>query len=615
MGYGPATLNMLAEKTVPHLLDPEQLAYCPTMDLIAVATLEGKIFLYRLNGQRVLGGAEKWQVPGRVRGLHWKPDGKLLAIARESGNIHLISVETGKICHSLDCAISKQGQITCLGWGVNFTDSAAVQSRIEQSRSSISLDDILGRVSHDLTQDTVPDLPRDLALLDVDEMLPKLSVLPSAGKDEDLFGSRVSMDSIFHPLRKKEDDAVDVLVVGFSDGSLQVSIYDSFVIGKFQLGASANSDDYQLLSHASHPYCSTHAIVTSATIDSERKELNLIPLDMRFISNSGQYLSLLASKSTQLQNLLRYIHQTQSHMYSEWKSSQDLPKKLVRNINDALGENSQGTLAQAAYHLVATGHCFPVVKEWLVDELTERGHKRWDKAVTNGYETIRRLIHENLLPALERCSVLVSRLNGLSKYQESNAKLGLSTQELENVLDAINCLNLSAHSILIHTNTELEQFSAFSKWLRHEIDVQGTSDNSNAEEDIAEKDPMIEHAKVLRYIQGAMTESRLAGFFGTPSPDGERSSKRLSAYGGSVYESFKDQLKDYNVGFPNSGSSKIPDLEQLSLYLGEQCDIVFRRIAEVEKRNVRIGTPILLEQDLPSRALDTKMLYQDWNNA
>ncbi len=75
LGPESAMLHMLAEKTVPQPLDPEQLAYCPTMDLIAVATLEGKVFVYRLNGQRVLGGAEKWQVPKKVRGLRWKPDG------------------------------------------------------------------------------------------------------------------------------------------------------------------------------------------------------------------------------------------------------------------------------------------------------------------------------------------------------------------------------------------------------------------------------------------------------------------------------------------------------------------------------------------------------------
>ncbi|KAI9721737.1 MAG: hypothetical protein M1812_002072 [Candelaria pacifica] len=605
-----AMLNMLAEKTVHQPLDPEDLAYCPTMDLIAVATWEGKVFLYRLNGQRVLGGVEKWQGSTRVHGLRWKPDGKLLAIAREDGKIHLVSVETGKVCHSLGCALSKQGHITCLGWGVNFTDSSAVQSRIEQSRSAISLDDILGRVAHDLTQDDIPDLPRDLALLDVDEMLPKLSVLPSGGRDEDLFGSRVSMDSVFHPLRKKEDDAVDVMVVGFSDGSLQVSIYDSFVIGTFQLGASVSSDGYRLLIHSSHPYCSTHTVITAATVDGKRKELSLVPLDMRFISNSGQYLSLLASKSTQLQNLLRYIHQTQSHIHSEWKSSQDLPKKFIRNINETLAEKSQGTLVQAAYHLVATGHCYPIVKEWLVDELAERGHKRWDKAVTNGYETIRRLTHENLLPALERCAVLVSRLNGLSKYQESNAKLGLSTQELENVLDAINCFNLSAHCILIHTNTELEQFTAFSKWLRHEIDVQATNSDGNPEEDNAERDPMIEHAKVLRYIQGAMTESRLTAFFDVPSSDSDRSQQKLSAYGGSAYESFKDKLKNCNAQSLSTSTLTLPVLEDLSAYLGDQCQVVFRRIAEVEKRNVRLGAPIVLERDHTSRVMDMKMLYQ-----
>lgn len=206
--------------------------------------------------------------------------------------------------------------------------------------------------------------------------------------------------------------------------------------------------------------------------------------------------------------------------------------------------------------------------------------------------------------------MLVSRLKGLSNYQETNAKLGLSTQELEDILDAINCLNLSAHSILIRANTELEQFTAFSKWLKHEIDVQGTSNDSNMEDDNAEKDPMIEHAKILRYIQGAMTESRLAAFFDSESSGEERLMQKLSGHEGSAYESFKDWLKEYNAQSPDKESSILPSLNHLSSYLGQQCEVVFRRIAEVEKRNVRLGAPICLERDYTSRVLDTKMLYR-----
>jgi anaphase-promoting complex subunit 4 len=81
---------------------------------------------------------------------------------------------------------------------------------------------------------------------------------------------------------------------------------------------------------------------------------------------------LLASKSTQLQNLLRYISQIQQHMETEWRSSQDLPSKFIRNINETLKEKLDSDLVDAAYHLVISGNCSDPMKEWLIDELTER---------------------------------------------------------------------------------------------------------------------------------------------------------------------------------------------------------------------------------------------------
>lgn len=101
-------------------------------------------------------------------------------------------------------------------------------------------------------------------------------------------------------------------------------------------------------------------------------------MDLRFVSTSSGYLSLLASKSTALQNLLRYIQQVQLLMISEWKSTQDLPSRFIGNVNDTLAEkNNRPNIVQAMYHSVATGHTIPVVKEWLVDELAERVGLYW----------------------------------------------------------------------------------------------------------------------------------------------------------------------------------------------------------------------------------------------
>ena len=73
---GAATLTLLAEKIAPKALKPDQVAYCPTMDLVAVATIDEQVQVFRLNGQKVFGVANK--KPGcKVSQLKWKPNGQL----------------------------------------------------------------------------------------------------------------------------------------------------------------------------------------------------------------------------------------------------------------------------------------------------------------------------------------------------------------------------------------------------------------------------------------------------------------------------------------------------------------------------------------------------------
>ena len=166
---------------------------------------------------------------------------------------------------------------------------------------------------------------------------------------------------------------------------MHLTIYDSFVVGSFSLPKIAPGGLTQLIRHSSHSQSSTHSLLLKSE---HSNSLYLAALDIRFISATSDYLSLLASRSTALQNLLRYIHQVQMLMASEWKSTQELPGRFLRNINETLEEKAKGDIVQALYHSVATGHTFPVVKEWLVDELAERVSFRAEKigcSVANSY--------------------------------------------------------------------------------------------------------------------------------------------------------------------------------------------------------------------------------------
>lgn len=220
---------------------------------------------------------------------------------------------------------------------------------------------------------------------------------------------------------------------------------------------------------------------------------------------------------------------------------------------------------------------------------------------------MRRLAHENLLPALERFGVLVSRLRGLSKFQESNKALGLSTPELEALISTANSLQLLAHHILIAANSELRQFAAFSAWLRREIEIQSTEPSAASVHDSPENDVNIDHMSTLEYLQGPMLRSRLADFFNIQMANDDRPKWDLAAEGTSLYDLYKKEIKVANSSA--LAGRQIPGLNALIMHLGAQCNVVFTRIAETQRRHVRFGAPILLGKGVPT-SLDMRMVMK-----
>ena len=188
---------------------------------------------------------------------------------------------------------------------------------------------------------------------------------------DDVFSSRTSIDAMFHLSSKNTSDSVDVLLVGFEDGTVHIRIFDCFDIGSVQMTTSVLSpgSSCQILEHASHPLCSSRSLIA---FDGSNSSLHLLTLDLRFITNSSRYLSLLASKTTQLQNLFRYISQVQRQIELEWKTAQELPTRYMRSIDQDLRERCQCDFVTALYHLVVTGNCVKPLREFLVDIVGDR---------------------------------------------------------------------------------------------------------------------------------------------------------------------------------------------------------------------------------------------------
>ncbi|KAI5309685.1 hypothetical protein KEM55_002663 [Ascosphaera atra] len=359
------------------------------MDLIALATADEQVNVYRLNGQRVFGGnykaANAWGDDDdegqkrEVRGLSWKSDGNSLAVVCSDNVIRILSAATGKTVHLLRCGPSQEESSSaqetaspipmCIGWQTNFVDRKRSLKTLEEAEG-LTLESLLspeGKVTK--LERLKADLPRMLKLLDPADALPKLSTLPATNDDQDVFSTRSSVDAIFHA-KKDTGETVDVLVVAFNDASVHFRIFASFEIGTIDLRNSlGTTSQVNPIRHASHPLTCTHSLLYHVPAEDR---LSLVTLDLEFIPRSKTYVYVLASQTTQLQNLLRYIKQTQTQIQLEWKNAQDLPSRWLRSVNIDLKEKQDCDFIAAVFHCVCTGVCWEPLREFLVDIVADR---------------------------------------------------------------------------------------------------------------------------------------------------------------------------------------------------------------------------------------------------
>ncbi|KAI5289545.1 hypothetical protein KEM52_000746 [Ascosphaera acerosa] len=664
---------------LPKQCKPGGLRYCSRMRLVAVASVDEQVNVYRANGQQVLGGVYGTPPRGggpttssttaapaadgngdddiddsmaldddearQVTAVAWRPDGKYLAVVCSDHSLRIVSTANAKTVHHLTREADSQASSsqaaavpTFLAWTTNFTDTRGSMSLLAQQQDQDaretafdlhSLLDCEAKLS-DLRH-LRGDLPRELMLLDVESSLPRLSTLPSTHHDQDVFSTRNSVDAIFHGPRKT-GDTVDVLLMASTDGSINLKINSCFEIGSVSLQDSLRASHAHLVTHSSHPLTTNHALLFRVPRTDPAPEpcgenahdnaLRLVVADLAFVTASGRYLSIVASKATQLHNLLRYIKQTQAQTLLEWKNVQDLQARYLRSANMGLQEQFGCSFIDAAYHLAVTGDCWTPLREFLTDIVGDRGHKRWDKAVTTGLEAIRAYAHDCLLPALERAGVHLHTLKGLSKFHKVSGTLGLWTDDLRACEQTLHTLTVFTHKVIVHSSAELRGFKEFSQWLRLQIHIQMAEPLSQTQHDLLQKSDTVDYVATLGYLTGPLANSLLRGYLGptgltradpykwegqeeAPVTDDAQPQRTL-------LERFKAACTQHDAELQQCGETavRLPSLTDLTSRLASQFAAVTARIAAAQSRMIYHRCPFEVPDDCDAEACDAVITYQ-----
>lgn len=204
--------------------------------------------------------------------------------------------------------------------------------------------------------------------------------------------------------------------------------------------------------------------------------------------------------------------------------------------------------------------------------------------MASGLTSLRNLVHENFIPALERCGIILSRLLGIARFHGSEAAIGFDDAQISNLMDIVSGLMLVAHKVLMIVMDELEHFNVFSLWLRLEIDKQASSSTS---EELTEKEATMDYARVLTYIQHYLASSPLGLYFDGIDRDELSKDQEVVERAPSLLELLDKQLKEQGAGRPHMKA--LPRVDFLVSHLTARAQTVFNGIAAAEKQGVRFG--------------------------
>ncbi|KAF2124778.1 hypothetical protein P153DRAFT_350031, partial [Dothidotthia symphoricarpi CBS 119687] len=630
---GPRLLQQ-AEKILLHPVHANLISYCPTMDLVAVVTDEENLDVYRINGQRAFGVKRKSEDVA-VDAMQWEENGKRIAISWSDGSTDLVSVETGKVgLGGLTLGVGDdtvQARVKCMGWGVNFIDVEGVKRRIGSGKTNVdfdtpttegwddfkndaTLEDFLQRQPDLQNLDIAPDLPDQLAMMDMETLLPKLPAIPLppampfmrvAKADSGAFGSQAEVDALLHSHHLKDHNSVDMFIRCSDQGTVHPSIYDSLETVSVRLPTAWNVETTPML-HANHPYSCTHGLLVQTATRTRQKHIAFVPLTLNFIPSAGIYLHLIASKTSQLQNLMLYMTQCLQRIRTFFKHAQDLPSKFMMNISETLEEKGQGDLVTNLFHIACTGNCPPLVREWLVDELAEQGHKRWDNIVTSSLTTLLALVHENLIPAIDRCAIVISRLRGLAQFHDRDWIFSCPITDFTALVETLKSMRLLAHTVLLYAADEKRQFHAFSKWLRFCIDYEATEPESQSRAEMEMRDPGVDIGMVLEYIRYGLTKSSLSPHL---RPEAQLSSEQR----GQEVASYEDTRKAIELSKEGAGfKEEALCLEFVAGHLGEGVTKLLKQVSQWQETNTQMDCGIVLEEthDTEDLIADMRMLSE-----
>ncbi|KAF9183066.1 Anaphase-promoting complex subunit 4 [Haplosporangium sp. Z 767] len=570
-GFIP-TFDIYSEKQFPTGYKLE--AWCPTADLLALVNHQNELDLYRLSWKRhwsvpvkvqaapaggatinstlgqhglklhgfgVEGGASMLQhhhhagVPVGAAttavsavSLVWRPDGKMIAVGLSNGYVNVYDYKDGSLSYSIAPSdikrpiprnISTKGCMRCLRWADISLGRHFQPAFLSAHQTSKSILDAL------LLLSPIPPSTQQQMMLARSIFNKNNQGAVGAGK------SGLNQKASTELPDEESSYIMNVLFAGDDQGYFLLRLFGSVEterISLSQLVEASGDRRYKSLSILKADIQLDLSEMTVIALASKLKEnesaedptserrLVQITLSSELLHRHAREIRSLGLTKKPIDSLLGYMAEALQVINTDFKKVSQMTEDCLESVQQILTDN--GEVATAPFEFVQmfmTGRPSASLDQYLQNELSHHGLKRWEKSTKAAYANIRRVAFECLLPACERLMIHLSDILGCSRWTEEYSPLRLEETLVFICIKIVGDFVGSIERLFQVLKTELKHFSEFNNWLQQETLQPTIRDPDDPDEDSKIFAP-VDIQSVSEYLTTGLTNKALGGFFLEP---------------------------------------------------------------------------------------------------
>lgn len=276
-------------------------------------------------------------------------------------------------------------------------------------------------------------------------------------------GTTVSEDYVEDAKKIKDQQSLNLLLVGLSNGKLCLSVFGLFPSAIIDIKSYINNHECIILdSNISKDFKVIFVVVSLKVLESEEYTTSVLLLNSEILSSNCLELHTLALKYGHLVSSIDYLNQTLQSIMESWENILiEMDSKLTAYASKV----PTGRVSADFLELLMFGTPSPEMGVFLLQDLTERGLKKLGNSIELSYLNIQKLVLKHLHSVGQNLAYHVDELWGLSRCPNYFQILGLNESLINKAFISTGSFLIKATEVQQVIDKSLKKYKAFFRWL------------------------------------------------------------------------------------------------------------------------------------------------------